>query len=84
MGNFSQKTSQNYISGNRGLHTLEVPSSVWVETAPPELWPLSGRVLMCPPLSIPNKKRVNLEGVGTKGKVGVALRNVWVFIMVSG
>ena len=32
----------------------------------------------------PPSKRVNLEGVGVKGKVGVALGNVWVFIMVLG
>ena len=84
MGNFSQKTGQKYTSGNRGLHIIEVPCSVEVENAPPELWPLSGRVLTCPPLSIPHKKRVNPEGVGVKGKVGVAVRNVWVFIMVLG
>jgi hypothetical protein len=32
----------------------------------------------------PPSKRVNLEGVSVKAKVGVALRNVWAFIMVLG
>ena len=36
------------------------------------------------PLDPPSKKKVNPEGVGVKGKVGVAVRNVWVFIMVLG
>ena len=31
-----------------------------------------------------SSKRVNLEGVGVKGKVGVALRNVRSFILVLG
>ena len=32
----------------------------------------------------PESKRVHLEGVGVKAKVGVALRNLWAFIMVLG
>ena len=32
----------------------------------------------------PPSKRVNLEGVGVKGKVSAALRNVWAFILVLG
>jgi hypothetical protein len=56
MGNFLKQTGQKYTSGNRGLHALEVPSSVGVETAPPELWPPGGRVFTCPPLSIPHQK----------------------------
>ena len=51
-----------------------------VETTPPELLPL---VNVPSPLDAPSK-RVNLEGVGVKGKVGVALRNVWAFILVPG
>jgi hypothetical protein len=35
------------------------------------------------PLDSPSK-RVNLEGVGVKKKVGVALWNVWAFILVLG
>jgi hypothetical protein len=37
-----------------------------------------------PSLLDPPSKRVNLEGVGVKGKVGVALRNIWAFILVLG
>ena len=35
------------------------------------------------PLDFPSK-RVNLEGVGVKEKVGVALWNVWALILVLG